>query len=81
MVWKVPIYNTLLKMLTNPAYAGAYAFGKTQSRIRVVDGRARKTAGHRKPRPEWIVLIRDHHSGYISWEQYERRRSLRATRI
>jgi hypothetical protein len=79
MVWKVPIYNTLLKMLTNPAYAGAYAFGKTQSRIRVVDGRARKTAGHREPRPEWIVLIRDHHSGYISWEQYERNQALIAS--
>jgi len=79
MVWKVPIYNTLLKMLTNPAYAGAYAFGKTQSRIRVVEGRARKTAGHRKPRPEWIVLIRDHHSGYISWEQYERNQALIAS--
>jgi hypothetical protein len=38
MVWKIPIYNTLLKMLTNPTYAGAYAFGKTQSRIRVVEG-------------------------------------------
>jgi len=49
MVWKVPIYNTVLKMLTNPAYAGAYAFGKTHARVRVVDGRARKTAGHRKP--------------------------------
>lgn len=79
MVWKVPIYNTLLKMLTNPAYAGAYAFGKTQSRIRVVGGRARKTAGHRKPRPEWIVLIRDHHPGYISWEQYERNQALIAS--
>ena len=79
MVWKIPIYNTLLKMLTNPTYAGAYAFGKTQSRIRVVEGRARKTAGHRKPRPEWIVLIRDHHSGYISWEQYERNQGLIAS--
>ena len=79
MVWKVPIYNTVLKTLTNPAYAGAYAFGKTQARIRVVDGRARKTAGHRKPRPEWIVLIRDHHAGYISWEQYERNQALIAS--
>ena len=79
MVWKVPIYNTLLKMLTNPAYAGAYAFGKTQSRVRVVEGRARKTAGHRKPQPEWIVLIRDHHPGYISWEQYERNQALIAS--
>jgi DNA invertase Pin-like site-specific DNA recombinase len=79
LVWKVPIYNTVLKILTNPAYAGAYAFGKTQARVRVIDGRAHKTAGHRKPRPEWIVLIRDHHPGYISWEQYERNQALIAS--
>jgi len=79
LVWKIPIYNSVLKILTNPAYSGAYAFGKTQARVRVVDGRARKTAGHRKPRPEWIVLIRDHHPGYISWEQYERNQALIAS--
>src|SRR5215469_11328446 len=28
-VWNLPIYTTLLKILTNPIYAGAYAFGKT----------------------------------------------------
>lgn len=79
MVWKIPTYNTVLKVLTNPAYAGAYAFGKTCARVRVVDGRAHKTAGHRKPRPDWIVLIRDHHPGYISWEQYERNQALIAS--
>jgi hypothetical protein len=76
MVWKVPVYNSVHKMLTNPAYAGAYAFGKTQSRTAIVDSRARKTAGHHKPRSEWAVLIRDHHPGYISWEQYERNQAL-----
>ena len=76
MIWKIPVYNIVLKILTNPIYAGAYAFGKTQSRTTVVDGRARKTAGHRKPRPDWTVLIRDHHPGYISWEQYERNQAL-----
>ena len=76
MIWKIPVYNIVLKILTNPIYAGAYAFGKTQSRTTVVDGRARKTAGHRKPRTDWTVLIRDHHPGYISWEQYERNQAL-----
>ena len=76
MVWKVPVYNTILKILTNPAYAGAYAFGKTQARTKMVDGRARKTAGHRKPQSEWTVLLRDHHPGYISWEQYARNQEL-----
>ena len=78
MVWKLPIYNTILKILTNPVYAGAYAFGKTESRTTVVNGRARKTDGHRKPRTEWTVLIPDHHPGYISWEQYERNQALLA---
>src|SRR5579871_778859 len=76
MVWKIPVYNTVHKMLTNPAYAGAYAFGKTQARTTIVDHRARKTAGHHKPRSEWTVLIRDHHPGYISWEQYERNQAV-----
>jgi excisionase family DNA binding protein len=79
MIWKVPIYNTVLKILANPAYAGAYAFGKTKARTTMVDGRARKTAGHRKPRMDWTVLIRDHHPGYISWEQYERNQQLIAS--
>ncbi len=78
MIWKLPIYNTIRAILTNPVYAGAYAFGKTNARTTVVNGRARKTVGHRKPRPEWTVLIRAHHPGYISWEQYERNQALLA---
>jgi len=50
VVWKLPIYNNVLSILSNPAYAGAYAFGKTETRTTVVDGRARQTAGHLKPR-------------------------------
>src|SRR5436853_3525562 len=70
-IWKLPVYNTVLKVLSNPIYAGAYAFGKTQVRMKIVNGRARKTTGHKKPRSEWIALISDNHAGYISWEQYE----------
>lgn len=66
------MYHTILAILTNPVFAGAYAFGKTESRTAVVDGRARKTVGHRKPVEEWGVLIKDHHPSYIMWEQFER---------
>lgn len=72
VVWKLPVYHSILAMLTNPMYAGAYAFGKTEVRTRVIDGRVRKTIGHRKPPSAWSVLIRDHHPAYISWTQYER---------
>ncbi len=75
-VWALPIYNTVLKILSNPIYAGVYAFGKTCARTSVVEGRARKTRGHKKPREEWTVLLPDHHPGYISWEQYERNQAM-----
>lgn len=78
VVWKLPVYNTIWHMLRNPMYAGAYAFGKTGARTKVVDGRARKSEGHFKAPEAWTVLIRDHHPGYISWEQFERNQSMLA---
>jgi DNA invertase Pin-like site-specific DNA recombinase len=78
LIWKLPVYNTIWHMLRNPMYAGAYAFGKTEARTRVVAGRARKTIGHGKPVENWTVLIRDHHAGYITWERYERNQTLLA---
>jgi DNA invertase Pin-like site-specific DNA recombinase len=75
-VWKLPNYHTILEILTNPLYAGAYAYGKTETRTRIVEGQARKTDGHHKPPSEWIALIQDHHTGYISWEQYQRNQAM-----
>jgi excisionase family DNA binding protein len=76
VIWKLPVYNTIHHMVQNAMYAGAYVFGKTESRTKIVDGRTRKTVGHPKPQESWTVLIRDHHQGYISWEQYERNRAM-----
>ena len=45
-------------------------------RMQVVDGRARKTEGHAKPRTEWNVLLRDHHPGYIGWDEFEANQKL-----
>jgi DNA invertase Pin-like site-specific DNA recombinase len=70
--WQSPAYHTVLEILRHPVYAGAYVFGRTSNRTTIVNGRARKTTGHKKPRPEWSVLIRDHHPWYISWEEFER---------
>src|SRR5579884_1612633 len=71
-LWRLPTYRSICGMLGNPTYAGAYAFGKTCVRTQLSNGRAKRTQGHVKPRNEWMVLIRDHHPGYISWEEYER---------
>jgi len=69
--WKRPIYGTLYQMLTNPAYGGAYAYGKTEHGTRYVEGVARKSA-RRRPREQWLALIPNAHEGYVSWERFER---------
>src|SRR5579859_2826571 len=48
VVWRLPVYQSVLKLFQNPMYAGAYAFGRTQSKTSVVNGRSRKTDGHRQ---------------------------------
>jgi DNA invertase Pin-like site-specific DNA recombinase len=77
--WKPPVYNTIHKLITNPVYAGAYAYGRTEARTAVVGQRARKTFGHRKTRDEWTALILNHHRGYITWEQFERNQAIVAS--
>jgi excisionase family DNA binding protein len=71
VIWRLPSYNTVLHMLANPVYAGAYAFGRTESRVRIEAGRKRVARGYRRDREHWQVLIRDHHAGYIDWDTYE----------
>ena len=74
--WKASAYHTVMQILHNPLYAGAYAFGRIAQKTRIVDGRARKVSGFKKPREEWNVLLRDNHPGYISWQEYEDNQTL-----
>ena len=76
LMWKLPVYATVNNLLTNPVYAGAYAFGRTGSRTTIENGRKRVLRGYRKGRSEWAVLLVDHHEGYLSWADYERNQRL-----
>lgn len=71
VVWRLPSYNTVLHILSNPVYAGAYAFGRTETRTRIEGGRKRIVRGNRREREDWQVLIVEHHEGYIEWDTYE----------
>jgi len=71
LTWKAPAYHSVMQVLHNPLYAGAYAFGRKGQRTRIVDGRARKVSGFDKPRDQWNVLLRDQHPAYIGWQEYE----------
>jgi DNA invertase Pin-like site-specific DNA recombinase len=76
IAWKLPVYNTVLHILTNPVYAGAYAFGRTGSRTTIENGRKRIVRGFRKDRSDWDVLIPDHHAAYLTWPEFERNQRL-----
>jgi len=69
--FQLPKYSFIRHMLRNPFYAGAYVYGRRGSRVFYADGQIKKTNGHYKRPEEWQVFIKDHHEGYISWEQYE----------
>lgn len=71
LAWKAPAYHSVMQILHNPLYAGAYAYGRRAQRTRIVDGRARKVSGFDKPMDAWNVLLRDNHPGYIRWQEYE----------
>ena len=70
--WRPPVYSTLHHMLTNPLYAGAYAFGRRTMRVTIENGRKRVVRSMQRDWREWSVLIRDHHEGYLTWAEYER---------
>lgn len=70
--WTPIRYRNVISVLKNPFYAGVYAYGKSEQRTEIVDGRVRKSYGHRRPMAEWEVVLRDHHEGYIGWAEFER---------
>jgi DNA invertase Pin-like site-specific DNA recombinase len=76
--WRPIRYRNVIAILKNPFYAGVYAYGKSEKRTEIVDGRARKSYGHRKPIDTWEVFIKDHHEGYIGWAEFERNQAVLA---
>jgi excisionase family DNA binding protein len=70
--WAPIRYRNVIAVLKNPFYAGAYAYGKSENRTAIVDGRARKTYGHHRPLEDCEILLKGHHEGYIDWAEFER---------
>ncbi len=67
-VWRRPTYASIYHILTNPAYGGAYTYGRTGGRaIHGVTSRG----PHRRPPEEWTAFIPGRHEGYISWEEFQ----------
>ncbi|MER9664078.1 recombinase family protein [Mesorhizobium sp. M0159] len=70
VVWRRPSYATIHRMIENPIYGGAYAYGKTRA-ASGYDATAIRSRSRRKARDEWLALIPGAHEGYVSWERAE----------
>lgn len=68
--WVPASYRAVHDILTNPCYAGVYAFGRKRLRRTLVDGVVRERMVL-APREEWHAFLIDHHPGYITVERYE----------
>ena len=73
--WVDPSYIAIYHVLTNPVYAGVYAYGKSRHYVTLDDSGARKKRVRKLPQEQWAVFILDHHEGFIDWSTYEANRT------
>jgi DNA invertase Pin-like site-specific DNA recombinase len=70
LVWKTPSMSAVVRILHNPAYAGAYVFGKWDYGGDRRSAKTGKVLPHPLPMAQWPVKIDAHHPAYLSWEEY-----------
>ncbi|MBA3702928.1 MAG: recombinase family protein [Actinomycetota bacterium] len=71
VVWKRPTIETITSILKNPAYAGAFVYGRnSHTTKRGPNGNVVKSK--RLPMEKWRILIKDKYPAYVDWETFER---------
>ena len=72
ITWIPASYPAVHSILTNPAYAGTFAYGRGPRPGKSIgEGGQVITRQQKLPRTEWEVVIPGHHPGYLTWEAYE----------
>lgn len=79
LAWKTPTLSAVVRLLTNPAYAGAYVYGRWNYAGEQRSSKTGKLVPQRLALADWPVCLRDHHPAYLSWEEFvQNRERLRA---
>jgi hypothetical protein len=70
--WQQAYYRAVFTMITNPIYAGIYAYGRSEIVTDFDTQGSRKTRRRFKEMADWDVVLHDHHAAYISEETFQR---------
>ena len=70
LVWKAPTLSTVIRILHNPAYAGAYVYGRSEYSNERRSPKTGKASAHVRSVEQWPVKITAHHPAYIRWEEF-----------
>jgi DNA invertase Pin-like site-specific DNA recombinase len=68
--WARPTVAAVTAMLKNPAYAGAFAYGRTRLRETALPGGRRIQV--RRPAGECKIVVRDRYPAYVPWATHEK---------
>ncbi len=74
-VWRTPTVAAVIAILHNPAYAGTFAYGKTQTRVPPGGGHPQQ---RRLPLSQWKVIVHDRYPAYVTWETFARTQAILA---
>ena len=75
VIWRRPRYSSIGQLIANPAYGGAYAYGKTGVAVRY-DGAGARACARRKASADWLALRPGAHEGYVDWDRAEASRQM-----
>ncbi len=70
LIWGNLTHSRALSMLKNPSYAGVYVYGRYRYQKKLSSTGQLQITTKCLPMDNWHVMIKDHHEGYISWEDY-----------
>ncbi len=62
--------SRVLGVIKNPNYAGVYVYGRHRFNKKLSSTGQLQITTQCLPMDKWHVMIKDHHEGYISWEDY-----------
>jgi DNA invertase Pin-like site-specific DNA recombinase len=70
LVWGRLTHARVLCILKNPSYAGVYVFGRYQYHQTISTTGEIQKKMRAVAMPSWRVQLKQHHEGYISWEEF-----------